>query len=163
MATVRSIGFALVLLMGIGCGPTAPQVEDTPKVHSPPKVVQTPLPAAPWRISYRDGSNNGFTFRQATPKGPVEFAYSPVTPLQSSSGTYSGGSPRKGSLTPEQTRTLWKWVRQLLAQKALHLKDRPKASGAFSFATPSGSASFVIRAGKEHRQFGRFVAAFRAP
>lgn len=63
-------------------------------------VDAAPAAAAAWEVRYSDGSGN----RTRIWSGPVGagWAYDPVQPLESSSGTYSGGAAATGVLTAEQ-------------------------------------------------------------
>lgn len=44
-------------------------------------------------LNYLDGSANEYELKYDESTGNCTFEYKPITPMQSSSGTYSGGSP----------------------------------------------------------------------
>jgi hypothetical protein len=114
----------------------------------------------PWSITYHDGSGNRYRFWR---DDDARFEYEPVTPEMSSSGTYSGGEPRAGELTVEQTRELWRRIKSLRAATALHTETRAMGTGAFVVVTDDGTDRFLIRGGAELREFDAAVAAFREP
>lgn len=117
----------------------------------------------PWALKYADGAANIYHFAQETTGGPVSFEYVPVTPEQSSTGTYSGGEPRKATLAADDPRIdeLWQRVERLEADTASHGPDRNKGTGAFAIATPSGSRQFIIEQGAPLDELHKFMARFR--
>ena len=106
-----------------------------------------------WSIDYRDGSANAYHFH------PDTFEYVPVTPAQSSTGTYSGGEPRAGRLDATAVETLWRLVRAFEVAVALHVEDRMKGTGAFSVTDVAGTREFIIARGPELAAFDAFAAA----
>ena len=111
-------------------------------------------PATPWKVSYSDGSGNRFSFERGE-TGAAIFTYDPVQPLQSSSGVYSGGSPRTGKFEPVVA--LWTWVRRLQAATDEHLDHRPKLSGQLFV----GDDSVILRNGALKKEFEAFLEPFR--
>jgi hypothetical protein len=83
-----------------------------------------PPDPAPWTITIADGSGNVTTF-DASATGSVTWSYDPVTPAESSSGTYSGGTPASGELTTAQVQTLWSLARSAKGQPP----ERGRAKG----------------------------------
>jgi len=112
--------------------------------------MNEPVPAAPWKLSYADGSANLYSWWQDQAGAPVYFAYDPVTPETSSTGLYSGGSPREEQLSAGDPRLgeLWSRVRALQRDTAHHSPSRDKGTGAFSLVTPNEEARFVVQQGE---------------
>ena len=110
-----------------------------------------------WRIGYSDGAGNAYSF--IADNTDARFVYDPVTPDRSSTGTYSGGEPRAGMLDAMQVFTLWRLVRALAANPALHVADRGKGTGAFRVSDADGERSFIILRGAELAAFDSFAAA----
>jgi len=112
-------------------------------------------PAAPWSITYADGSANVY---QVTADGDVvRFAYRPVTPERSSTGMYSGGEPRSGLLEAPQVAALWRQVRELEANTPLHVADRGKGTGAFQLTEATHAGAFIIVRGPALLAFDELV------
>lgn len=115
---------------------------------APPKDE---APAIEWtRIDIADGSANAYHFVR-DPGGKVQFVYHPVTPERSSTGTYSGGPPRKEELDPKDPRLaeLWSLLRKLEADPAKHAPDRSKGTLAIAWDSPAGQRDFIIEMGED--------------
>ena len=93
----------------------------------------------------------------------AKFVYNPVTPKESSSGTYSGGSPRKGAMTPAQVSELKRWVQQLKDDSANHAEQRGMGTGAIHRTTSDGEDDFIVKRSPALKDFEAFLAVFRAP
>lgn len=127
--------------------------QDASRNKSDPAVradaAETPIasavPGIPWKLDYMDGSANTYRFRQDAIDQPASFAYVPVTPEGSSSGTYSGGEPISGNLTGPEASQLWGLVRQLEAATADHVTDRAMGTGSFSYKAPAGNGAFLVK------------------
>ena len=110
-----------------------------------------------WSIGYSDGAANAYHFR---PDGDgAAFTYDPVTPERSSTGMYSGGDPRSGSLQATALADLWQRVRALEANVAVRGENRTKGSRAFTIVEGASSRTFIIERGPELDAFESFVAA----
>lgn len=110
-----------------------------------------------WSIDYADGAANTYRFRV---DGEVaRFEYIPITPAQSSTGMYSGGDPRSGTLDAAALAALWIHVRALAANTAVHVEDRGKGTGAFRVVEGSTTRDFIIARGPALAAFDSFVAA----
>ena len=147
-----SLGYCL-LLLAIGCSTGQPAKTDA--------SMTSPVPSAPWSLTYHDGSGNGFRFWQEAAQDSVHFTYTPITPATSSSGTYSGGSPNEGTLTDEQVADLWQNVRQLETDVSLHVDSRMMGTGTFRVETAAGLRQFMVKRGAALRGFDEIVAPFR--
>lgn len=126
-----------------------------------PKKSPAASPAAPWSIDYGDGSGNGFLFFQRAATGPARFSYSPMTPQLSSSGSYSGGSPRQGQLDASQVQKLWSMVERLAADRSQHAATRKKGTGMFFVERPSGKRHFIVERNPGLRAFEALIKPFR--
>lgn len=162
-----SVPIALVVS---GCAAAPPAAEPSAVSVSPPPAAssadtqtsapeKSDVPDAPWRVTYHDGSGNDFQFDGA--RGGTSYAYSPVTPEQSSSGTYSGGAPASGTLADEQVVALWKHVLELEAATAEHTKERGMGTGAFVIVTPTSARTFLVKRGDLLRAFDEFTAPLK--
>lgn len=143
------------LLFASACASTAP---------SENAVMNDPLPPAPWKLSYADGSANLYSWRQDQAGSPVYFVYDPVTPERSSTGSYSGGSPREEQLSAgdARLRELWSKVRALQADTARHSPSRDKGTGAFSLVTPNGEEQFIVQQGESLASLSPLLDRFGA-
>lgn len=117
----------------------------------------------PWSLTVADGSANRYRF-DCDARGVVQFAYEPVTPEMSSTGRYSGGPPRGETLDAKDARLaeLWRQLKALEAEPALHTPDRAKGTGAIGWTTPAGQRDFIVLRGERLEallavltQFGR--------
>lgn len=158
------------VLVGAGCAQAPPPAEPSavsvspPPRNSPEPEPETPkprVPDPPWRVSYHDGSGNGFQFERTSTAESVSYEYSPVTREQSSSGMYSGGEPAQGTLDGEQVARLWKQLLQLQAETTLHIEERGKGTGAFRIVTPAGERSFIVSRGELLRAFDELLAELK--
>jgi hypothetical protein len=80
------------------------------------------------RYIYADGSANRYIITADS------LEYDPVTPEESSTGTYSGGDPKIVSISEEQFDTISQLFDKAIANKAVHIQDRIKTSGAISIS-----------------------------
>lgn len=71
-------------------------------------------PAGPWQLVVSDGSANSWTIDAVGVE--ARHAFDPVQPHQSSTGTYSGGTPAQGTM------------RGLLLDVAVQVPDRAKGT-----------------------------------
>ena len=117
-----------------------------------------------WFVSYADHSGNSYRFSSRGSSESARFAYDPVTPEQSSSGTYSGGDPQQGTLTADQIDALWHWIRELEADVRQHAESRMMGTGSFVIRE-AGRADrrFIIRRGSKLSAFDAFVRPYRRP
>lgn len=103
----------------------------------------------PWytqNFVYADGSNNQYVFNAKS------FEYFPVTPEQSSTGTYSGGKYIKMTLQPIQFIELADAIRYAHADPACHGTDRAKMSSLISIQKDATISRFIIKPGHEKQQ-----------
>jgi hypothetical protein len=113
-------------------------------------------PASFHSISYSDGSANAYRFW-----GDGRFEYDPVTPKRSSTGMYSGGDPRAGTLDAGQIAELWQRVQALAANTTLHVEDRAKGTGSFHIVDETGTRSFIVERGPDLAAWDVWAGALR--
>lgn len=106
-----------------------------------------------WSLAYADGAANAYVIT------PTSFTYTPVTPEQSSTGMYSGGPPRAGSLTIAQAAQILAAAQALAADRGNHVEDRGKGTGAFALTTAAGAQEFIVERGPALLAFDALLAA----
>jgi hypothetical protein len=135
MLALRLPTLVVLVCTAIACRPepnatTEPPKQDPTPVQDP---VATPAPetaptiAAPWTVVVADGSANVYRCEHKVGAEP-RFEYLPVTPKESSTGTYSGGPPRKGPMTAAQVDALWREIDAAVTNMAEHVEDRGKGT-----------------------------------
>jgi len=102
------------------------------------------IPAPPWSLVYADGAANVYGFDASGDE--VLFAYEPMTPERSSTGSYSGGEPRSLRLAATDPRVaeLWQHVSAVEADTAQHAESRLKGDGAFTITTAGATRRFLV-------------------
>lgn len=90
---------------------------------------------------YADGSANRYIIT------PNTLEYDPVTPEESSTGTYSGGDPKTVSISAEQFTSIGQLIDKAVANKAVHIEDRMKTSGAISIAKGDTNTHVILAPG----------------
>ncbi len=122
--------------------------------------------AAGLTLDYADGSANQYRVAcsEASADADAEVSYTPVTPRQSSSGSYSGGAPWRARLAAADPRlaALLEQVAALEADVALHAEARSKGTGAVTLTTAAGTRSFLVAPGAALRALDAALAALRA-
>ncbi|MGC6419115.1 MAG: hypothetical protein ACON3Z_18455 [Bradymonadia bacterium] len=139
----RVVG-SLCLLGLFACGQSA-TTKRSQKADATKKPAAS-QPSETWAIAYVDGVGNQYEFTRAD--GRVHFRYTPVTPEMSSSGTYSGGSPKRGVLTPDQAKALVAQATKWHEATGEHVKRRSKGVSSFRVAIGQIQSRFLI---PEHR------------
>ena len=90
---------------------------------------------------YADGSANLYTLQSST------LEYSPVKKEESSTGMYSGGEPKKVTITAAEYDTIRKILESSLNNTAIHIEDRIKTSGAITEIDGNKTRSAIIKPG----------------
>jgi hypothetical protein len=90
---------------------------------------------------YADGSANRYIITHGT------LEYDPVTPEESSTGTYSGGDPKTVSISAEQFDSINRLLDQAIANKAVHIEGRIKTSGAISIVKGGTHTQVILAPG----------------
>jgi hypothetical protein len=75
------------------------------------------------RYEYADGSANRYIITTS------KLEYDPVTPAESSTGTYSGGDPKIVTISAAQFEEIGQLFDKALRNEAVHIQDRMKTSG----------------------------------
>jgi hypothetical protein len=73
--------------------------------------------------TYIDGNNNDFVITSDS------IFYSPVTPNESSSGEYSGGSPKRLKISAEEFLKIELIIKSIIKDKSNHIQDRLMGCG----------------------------------
>ena len=137
---IHQILCSLCLLGLFACGQTS-TTKRTSQADTTKKPSST-QPTEKWEITYVDGAANQYEFRRRA--GRVHFRYIPVTPEMSSSGTYSGGSPKSGVLSTEQVKVLMAQTTKWSAATGEHVKRRSKGVSSFRVSTGQVRSRFLI-------------------
>lgn len=90
---------------------------------------------------YADGSANKYILTATS------LEYLPVTPEESSTGTYSGGDPAFVEITAEQFNTLKGLFETAIAKTEIHTDSRDKMTGLIIRTAPSGSTRVILLPG----------------
>ena len=72
--------------------------------------------------SYSDGAGNAYTLVDSI------LTYDPITPLESSSGEYSGGAPAQVTLSQANHNALTSLLDEAVADKSIQIENRVKFS-----------------------------------
>lgn len=127
--------------------------------ESEPSTANADVPSS---VSFSDGSGNQYTVTRAD-DGRAQLQYDPVTPKNSSSGTYSGGEPADLMLSSEISSELWARVAAMQAISEPHVAGRSKGTGAFVVSGAKGEVRFLVHMGEELGDFSRFMTKLRSP
>lgn len=95
---------------------------------------------------YADGSANRYIIT------PISIEYDPVTPEESSTGTYSGGDPKTVSISPEQFELIGQLFDKAVANKSVHIEDRMKTSGAISIVRGDKTTGVILAPGCKEKE-----------
>lgn len=118
-------------------------------------------PPAPWSLSYRDGSGNITRIWRETAGADPRWAYHPVQPLQSSSGSYSGGEPGLGKLDPATVLTLWERI--LAAEGGPAADPGQMGTGLLRIEAPGGARELGLAGCPTLSSMETFLASLRGP
>ena len=94
-------------------------------------------------ISYSDGNGNQYIIEHEN----IEF--NPVKPKFSSSGIYDGGDHIKKKITPQQYDKIASIFSKAIANKASHIKNRVKMSGAITIQEGKAVKSCILSPNSE--------------
>ncbi|MFH0894414.1 MAG: hypothetical protein V2A54_08250 [Bacteroidota bacterium] len=100
--------------------------------------------------SYSDGSNNTYTL--VIKGAECIFNYIPVTPRESSSGTYSGGSPVQKTISQTEYNEVCNLMISLKEDKTQHISDRVMGSGAVSISRCNREQTFILSSSSEGKK-----------
>jgi len=94
-------------------------------------------------INYGDGNGNQYIIEQ------VSVEYTPVKPKFSSSGIYDGGDHVKKLITQLQYDKITSIFKKAIANKASHIKNRVKMSGAITIKEGNTVKSCILSPNSE--------------
>jgi len=120
---------------------------------------ETAVPAPPWTIQLADGSGNLWRFSRPRADGAATWSYVPVTPAESSSGVYSGGAPREGTLTDAQVQALWPLARAVDGDTAHHIEARRMGTHALSLGVGESRQTRLVDGGDALARFVAFLSS----
>jgi hypothetical protein len=92
---------------------------------------------------YADGSANVYIITSSS------LEYVPVKPEESSTGMYSGGEPKKISLSIHEFRNLRALLEAAKNNHAIHIPDRIKTSGLITTISGNDKTSFILKPGSK--------------
>ncbi|HEX5035586.1 MAG TPA: hypothetical protein VFX30_00285 [bacterium] len=121
-----------------------------------PSLAKDDAPAS-WSLIYGDQSGNGLSVWKRAGDSKALYDYSPIRPEESSSGQYSGGEAKSGSLSDKDAAELWRRVLRLEADKSNRSQDRAMGTGAFSLRDTDGSRDFIVQQGATLKSFDDFA------
>eukprot|EP01128_Nolandella_sp_AFSM9_P001656 TRINITY_DN1190_c0_g1_i1.p1 TRINITY_DN1190_c0_g1~~TRINITY_DN1190_c0_g1_i1.p1 ORF type:complete len:188 (+),score=29.38 TRINITY_DN1190_c0_g1_i1:66-566(+) len=117
------------------------------------------------RYEYLDGaSNKSVLFRTSS---GVSYYYDPITPIQSSSGHYSGGDPVLGEfpMTDGDIQEFVNLIKEFRASSEDKTDRRSKGTGVYSFYEANRESrewSFMLRSGSErNKAIGSVISRLR--
>ncbi|MEZ4321751.1 MAG: hypothetical protein R3F61_30025 [Myxococcota bacterium] len=146
-------------LVACGTRQEAPVKTENPQVEHEAEATLEP---GPWSIAFADGSGNLTRIWRDADAAVVGWQYVPVTPEESSSGTYSGGEPGSGEVDAAGAEALWAELRRLQADPAVHAETRSMGTGHVSMTTESGEQTVLLEM-KVTRDLAKRIAALRQP
>ncbi len=94
-------------------------------------------------INYGDGNGNQYIIEQES------IEYNPVKPKFSSSGIYDGGDQVKKKITQHQYNKIALIIKEAIANKASHIKNRVKSSGAITIQEGNVVKSCILSPNSE--------------
>lgn len=121
-----------------------------------PILAKDAAPAS-WALVYGDQSGNGLSVWKRAGDSKALYDYSPVRPEESSSGQYSGGEAKSGSLSDKDAAELWRRALRLEADKSNRAQDRAMGTGAFTLRDANGSREFIVQQGAAVKEFDGFA------
>lgn len=98
------------------------------------------------RLVYSDGSANRYIIT------PDSLEYDPVKPEESSTGFYSGGDPKSIKISSDQFDSIGQLFDKAIANKAVHIEDRMKTSGAISVSKGDVRTNVILAPGCAEKQ-----------
>jgi len=94
-------------------------------------------------INYGDGNGNQYIIEQES------IEYNPVKPKLSSSGIYDGGDHIKKRIIQHQYYKIASIIKEAIANKASHIKNRVKMSGTITIREGNTVKSCIIKPNSE--------------
>ncbi|HEY3406288.1 MAG TPA: hypothetical protein VGK59_23030 [Ohtaekwangia sp.] len=88
---------------------------------------------------YADGSANRYVITA------TQLEYIPVKPEESSTGMYSGGEPKKVTITPQQFEAVQRALEQAINTPSIHIPDRMKTSGLIIRKEGDKTSQYILK------------------
>jgi len=88
---------------------------------------------------YADGSGNVYRLKGTT------LSYDPVTPAESSTGTFSGGVPKTVSITSLQAEAIIRAIEKGMSTTAEQTETRAKGTGAITVVSGSKRRDCILK------------------
>jgi len=89
---------------------------------------------------YADGNNNTYIIKNNV------LEYKPLTPLESSSGIYSGGQPKTINLSQADYNKIVAVINKAIDDKSMHIDQRIMMSGLINVENKNGKQSYILGA-----------------
>jgi hypothetical protein len=106
------------------------------------------------KIIYHDQNNNMYTVT------PDSITYTPILKKDSSSGMYSGGSPRSIPLHVEQYNTIIQMAKTLLQNKAGHNVKRIMTTSVLTMVRDTASNSCILLPSAQRLSFEKEIQKY---
>ncbi len=124
-------------------------------VHKGPQTL-------PWTLSVADGSGNRNVITRTAQSKIATWTYTPMTPENSSSGTYSGGTAARGALSAPDAAILWATVRALQADTDQHSARREMGTTEIKERSTESQRTVLLRRGAA-TALHRLLSELRTP
>lgn len=105
----------------------------------------------PIKIVYNDGNANSYIIE------PNSFVYDPITPMESSSGVYSGGDPKDFSIDQEKFNAIFIKAEELSKKESIMIDSRQKGTGFLKLTFEKSEKSFYISNCTELDEFEKYL------
>ncbi len=116
----------------------------------------------PWSVRYDDGSHNLTVVARRRLDEPITWSYRPMTPAESSSGSFDGGSPAAGQLDEAAGFVLWQRLQGAIAAGA-PVSDGGRAMGTGLLTLTEGDTETrVLLTATPAQQLADALRAWRA-
>jgi hypothetical protein len=104
--------------------------------------------------NYADGSGNVYRISDSL------LEYLPVTPRNSSSGTYSGGNPAKATLTKAEYDSIQTMLQAVISKKEIHIENREMMTGMIQKISGEDVDTYYFRGAAEMGRIEEKLKAF---
>ncbi|QNJ98085.1 hypothetical protein [Constantimarinum furrinae] len=105
--------------------------------------------------TYTDQNNNVFDI------SPKEIRYVPITPVESSSGTYSGGEKVTVSITEEDFKEISELATELFQNTEVHTSKRTMGTSVLYATTENGSKRVTLLRSKQRGDLERVLNSLK--
>lgn len=158
---IRHNASGIVLFMGRLSRPA--RSKDAAKLAATTQGLSSLPETHLWVLRYRDGSGNEYHFWRLKKETTARYRYTPIQPRQSSSGIYSGGAPKQGTLSKAASEEILRRVRQIEAHLEAGKVLWSKGTGVFRVSTRAETRAFSLKRGVALIGWDAFLKRYRAP